>query len=222
MKSSRKRNRRACSGFSLIEVLVATLILLVIVVLASLVFQQMTGAYQTGERKIDSQVVLRNVIGAVTRDLALAVDPAEYPGLEGIMFIPDEGRTISFLALTGMPSADDGADVVRTLEVITYSYAGRVVTRTEQATTIRDGRWQVTGEQISADLNDNRQNPISEFKFHTEGGHGVGQLPDRIGIHAEIQTADTIARVAVGSYGRNGVDGDSDDIWVGYRPVRKE
>ena len=35
--------------------------LLVIVILASLVFQQTTGAYQTGERKVNAQVALRNV-----------------------------------------------------------------------------------------------------------------------------------------------------------------
>ena len=45
-------------GFSLIEILIATTILLVIVILASMVFQQTTGAYQSGERKVNAQVAL--------------------------------------------------------------------------------------------------------------------------------------------------------------------
>ena len=77
--------------------MVATTILLVIVILASLVFQQTTGAYQTGERKVNAQVALRNVIGTMTRDLALAVDSRDYPGVNNSF----SGNSMTFVALTG-------------------------------------------------------------------------------------------------------------------------
>ena len=129
-----RRSRR--SGFTLIEILVATTILLVIVILASLVFQQTTGAYQTGERKVNAQVALRNVVGALTRDLALAVDSVDYPGVNND-FTSD---SLSFVALTGTPGIDaqgkENANA-RTARFITYSSNGQ---RTERTMTCSRGK----------------------------------------------------------------------------------
>lgn len=219
MKEGSKNMRSARSGFSLIEILIATSILLVIVVLASLVFQQMTGAYQTGGRKMDSQVVLRNVIGAVTRDLALAVDSTEYPELDVNHIV--NGPEITFLALTGTPGVGlDGKPnpQVRTAQVISYRFNGVAVTRTAQATTCADGKWEVTGPKISAKLND-ADHPLAEFEFVVEGDD---LIPNRVYIRAEIDTEDKIASVGAGSRGRNGrfeMDKkESDDIYVGLKP----
>ncbi len=216
-----KTSKSACgkrSGFSLIEILVATSILLVIVVLASLVFQQMTGAYQTGGRKMDSQVVLRNVIGAVTRDLALAVDDADYPGLDVNSF--SDGNSITFLALTGRPGLDANNNSVRTAQVISYSLNGNIVKRTEQATTCVDGNWSATGRGTPVDLN-GPENPIEQFEFVIDAS---GPFPDRVYIRAEIATDDHITSVGAGSSGRNGQfetgGGKSDDIYVGLNPNR--
>ena len=203
MKEGSKTMRSARSGFSLIEILIATSILLVIVVLASLVFQQMTGAYQTGGRKMDSQVVLRNVIGAVTRDLALAVDSTEYPELDVNHIV--NGPEITFLALTGTPGVGlDGNP--------------NPLVRTAQATTCANGKWAVTGPKISAKLND-ADHPLAEFRFVVEGDD---LIPSRVYIRAEIDTEDKIASVGAGSRGRNGrfeMDKkESDDIYVGLKP----
>ena len=223
MKFSNKGRRSARAGFSLIEILIATSILLVIVVLASLVFQQMTGAYQAGERKMDSQVILRNVIGSITRDLALAVDSTEYPGLD-VNNISD-GSSITFLALTGTPGGDEGTNgqqgggqVRRTAQVISYKFNAKKVTREEQSTACAKGKWSRVGETRKADLNDD-EHPIEEFEFIVDGDDLV---PDRVYIRAEIEKTHGIASVGVGSRGRNrqfeSGDGKSDDIWVGLNP----
>ena len=224
MKEGSKTMRSARSGFSLIEILIATSILLVIVVLASLVFQQMTGAYQTGGRKMDSQVVLRNVIGAVTRDLALAVDSTEYPELDVNHIV--NGPEITFLALTGTPGVDlDGKpdSQVRTAQVISYKFSAKKVTREVQSTACKKeknepkAKWSKVGK-VQTELNDD-EHPIEEFEFIVDGDDLV---PDRVYIRAEIEKTHGIASVGVGSKGRNrqfeSGEGKSDDIWVGLNP----
>ena len=216
-----KKTSPSRSGFTLIEILIATSILLVIVVIASLVFQQMTGAYETGGRKMDSQVALRNVIGAVTRDLAMAVDSTAYPGLESVNDGLQGGSQITFLALTGSPglAGEDGETAVRTAQVISYRFNGTVLTRTEQGTTCRNGKWQRFGPVTTSDLND-EGHPLSEFEFVVDGDDPV---PDRVYIRAEIETEGKIAAVGAGSAGRNGRfesddDKKTDDIFVGFNP----
>ena len=215
-----KKTSPSRSGFTLIEILIATSILLVIVVIASLVFQQMTGAYETGGRKMDSQVVLRNVIGAVTRDLALAVDSVEYPGLEDVNDGLSGGSQITFLALTGSPglAEDNNATAMRTAQVISYRFNGTVVTRTEQGTTCDKGKWRRFGPVTTSDLNDNGH-PIASFEFVVDGD---AAFPDRVYIRAEIETEGKIAAVGAGSKGPNGRfetdEKKTDDMFVGLNP----
>jgi prepilin-type N-terminal cleavage/methylation domain-containing protein len=67
-----KKDARA--GFSMIEVLVAATILVVIVMMLSMIFQQTSIAWRTGVRRADAFTQVRALIGAVQRDAAKAVD----------------------------------------------------------------------------------------------------------------------------------------------------
>ena len=205
--------RLGSGGFSLIEILIATTILLVIVILASMVFQQTTGAYQTGERKVNAQVALRNVLGSITRDLALAVDSSKYEGLD----VNDigNGSSITFLALTGTPGVDDAGNVVRTAQKISYSFSGGVVRRTEQGTTCDNGTWRTCGRSVEAELNDAKESALTYLTFEAVGD---GSLPERVIIHAEMETKDKISSVGAGSGGKRGWDYADDDIYVGFNP----
>ena len=207
--------RRGSGGFSLIEILIATTILLVIVVLASMVFQQTTGAYQTGERKVNAQVALRNVLGSITRDLALAVDSSKYKGL-GASSIGD-GHSITFFALTGTPGIENGK-VVRTVQKLSYSFAGGVVKRTELNTTVEDGTWKPVGNAVEAELNDGNESPLSDLSFESVGN---GNLPECIFIRAAMNTKDKISAVGAGSGGKRGWDYEDDDIYVGFNPNKE-
>ncbi len=208
--------RGGSDGFSLIEILIATTILLVIVILASMVFQQTTGAYQTGERKVNAQVALRNVLGAITRDLAMAVDSSKYDGLDVNSF--NGGSSITFLALTGTPGEDENGNVVRTARKITYSYSGGVVRRAEQGTTCDGGIWSTIGNVVEADLNSPVDCALSDFEFTTVGS---GALPKYVKIRAEISTEEMISSVGAGSGGKSGwrePGKDDDNIYVGFKP----
>lgn len=196
------------SGFSLIEILIATTILLVIVVMASMVFQQTSGAFESGDRKIKSQVALRNVVGMITRDLGQMVDSAEYDGLDGV---GDFGaKRIEFLALTGEPGKN------RIVQVLKYEESGGVVTRTETSVNCSKGRYS-RGSSTSAALNSS-DDKIS-IEFETEGDSFA---PERVSIRASISTDVRTSSVGAGSSGRNKQfetgSGKSDDIYVGYNP----
>ena len=211
---------RGKGGFTLIEILVATTILLVIVIIASLVFQQTTGAYDTGERKVNANVILRNVVGAITRDMALAVDSDDYPGLSANQW---DASGVRFVALTGRPGSDaagvenEETKTCRTPHVITYDSTG---TRTDVATSCTGGRWSTQGQRVTASLYDSSSSGVTDFSvsFHPVFDAGNGStLPDCVYVRAELETEGETSVVGAGSGGSRGW-GSGDEIWVGIKP----
>lgn len=99
------------NGFTLIEIMVATAILLVIVVMCSMVIQQQSGAFQSGRDRVASQAALRTVVGMISRDLSQAVDDDRNSFGSG---------SITFYANTG--NAGEG----KTRQKISYSGSGSV------------------------------------------------------------------------------------------------
>ncbi len=65
-------------GFSLIEILVAMTILTIIVLIISIIFQQTGIAWTIGMQRANSQSATRAVVGAISRDLAMIVDPSTF------------------------------------------------------------------------------------------------------------------------------------------------
>lgn len=74
MKISRNR-----SGFSMIEVLVASSILIVIVMMLAMLFQQTSLSWRTGVRRADTYMLIRSGFGAIQRDASAAVDQRTIP-----------------------------------------------------------------------------------------------------------------------------------------------
>ena len=71
--------RSAHAGFSLIEVLVASTILLMIMMMLGMLFQQASQAWRTGTRRADMYEQIRGYFGAIQRDAAAAVDEKTIP-----------------------------------------------------------------------------------------------------------------------------------------------
>ncbi len=221
-----RHSRRA--GFTLIEILVATTILLVIVILASLVFQQTTGAYQTGERKVNAQVALRNIVGAVTRDLALAVDARDYGDIIDDTYFPDTtGNRISFVALTGTPGIDvDGKkdEKSSTARLIEYSGGERKETTLTCRGRGSDGSliWEKGAATAPVQLFDEESYEGAddfEVKYTCVWPENDpdAELPERVYIRVELTGNGQAATVGAGSGGRRGW-GSPDEIWVGAKP----
>jgi len=112
------------SGFSMIEVLVAATILIVIVMMLGMIFQQTSQAWRTGRHRADTYQQLRALFGAIQRDASAAVDEKSLPKavatLGGQNF---SESSLSFYTLTGTSEKN------KPLRSITHvSYSG--VTRT--------------------------------------------------------------------------------------------
>ena len=214
------------AGFTLIEILVATTILLVIIILASLVFQQTTGAYQTGERKVGAQVALRNVVGAMTRDVALAVDSCDYPGVSDNNF---GSGSMSFVALVGAPgrnaSGEEGASY-RTARIVKYTSDGKRVETPLKYARDRKGnppKWTAAGETETTTLFDkDSYDDIKAGSFRMDFDYdwpddSEAKLPERVYIRVELEEDSRTVAVGAGSGGRRGW-GSDDEIWVGVKP----
>ncbi len=114
----------------MIEVLVASAILVVIVMMLSMLFQQTSIAWRTGQLRAQGAMRLRSYIGAIQRDASVAIDAKKLPkellctqdaispdGRQ--MFEPDD---ILFYTMTG------GADTFplkRSLSFIHFTSAGK-------------------------------------------------------------------------------------------------
>lgn len=199
-------------GFSLIEILIATSILLVIVVMVSMVFQQQSAAFQSGESRVKGQAAVRNAMGMIMRDLALVVDSTNYPSLPANSF---SGSTLSFLATTGETGFDpagNSVDAGATLQRISYNSNGGIVKRTVEGYVLTDSGWTKRGNSVS-ELN-NSLNKIKSMKFDKSSG-GSSTFPDFVTIKAEYVGSDSSFAVRGQSAGPDGKWDSKDDIYVG-------
>ncbi len=227
------RNQLRKRGFSLIEVLVAMTILSVIVLIVAGIFQQTGLAWSLGLRRADEQSMIRAVAGALTRDLSMIVDPANFViGAKE----SDEGVRSSALSEGGIDSgtgqmggggvdfwilkpADDIAgdnDVARELAHVEYSGGGGSVTRKESVYTSGGGSLS-SGNEARFSLGN------GSVSFETLSGtdyDGYASLYQDGGIKIVVKpaTPETINdyEIAVGSCGPDGEWGTEDDIrpWV--------
>ena len=113
---SNLRTFEPSNAFTLIEVLVATAIMAIIVLMLGGVFNQASSSWDSGYARAEEGMAVRAVIGSLTRDLATAVDGRRY-GLDKP--ISTTGG-LTFYRLT-----DDGDGGV---EEVTYS-GGSTVSR---------------------------------------------------------------------------------------------
>jgi prepilin-type N-terminal cleavage/methylation domain-containing protein len=75
-RAMKNRNRH---GFSMIEVMVAATILVVIVMMLGMLFQQTSVAWRTGLMRSDGYMQLRAFIGALQRDASAMIDANQIP-----------------------------------------------------------------------------------------------------------------------------------------------
>jgi type II secretory pathway component PulJ len=65
----------------MIEVLVASTILIVLVMLLAMLFQQTSLAWRTGVKRADGYLQIRALVGAIQRDASQAIDIETLPTL---------------------------------------------------------------------------------------------------------------------------------------------
>lgn len=206
-------------GFSLVELLIATTILLIIVVMVSMVFQQQSGAFQSGTDKAKGQTLLRNAIGVITRDLSLAVDSADYPDLDQNVF--NNGSSITFLTVGGTPGSslkdnDEDTSKVTSIQRIRFTFTGSILTREVTEYKATSGKL-TPGATIRTQVNGTRT-PINTLSFEIiTDADAPKTFPYGVKITA-AKANDLSTSVITGrSAGKDRQHDTSDDILVGEK-----
>jgi prepilin-type N-terminal cleavage/methylation domain-containing protein len=140
-----KNNNR--HGFSMIEVMVAAAIMVVIVMMLGMLFQQTSVAWRVGLMRSDGYMQLRAFVGALQRDASAMIDANKIP--QSLRYSNKKqvfGDTeIQFYTMTGTlrTKPDGGMEDFRALNFITYKIDG---TRTQRRLE-PDGRWSQSEER---------------------------------------------------------------------------
>ena len=110
---------RRNEGFTLIELVVATAVLLVLTLIIGALFRQALSAWDTGRIRGEGGMIVRGLVGTVSKDLTTAIDGRPY----GQGLPKASGSTLDFVCLR----AAEPAQTPARFEVhhITYSGARR-------------------------------------------------------------------------------------------------
>lgn len=226
-------------GFSLIEVLVAMAILTIIVLIVANIFQQTGLAWSLGLKRANEQSSVRAVVGAISRDLAMIVDPANFVigPAQSDQSIRDEamdmgyvdpgsgalgGSSLDFWILRAPDMLDDDDKATRELMHVTYT-GGNPVKRTVTA----------FGTSGDGDPGSDEDAGASDSEFDLGSGGGIRfeaidpddatrftSLYDAAGLRVIVSPTKPPAvldyEIYVGSCGPDGRWGTDDDIrpWV--------
>ena len=211
------------AGFSMIEVLVASTILVVIVMMLAMLFQQTGMAWRTGVRRADSFMQIRSLIGAIQRDASKAVDERTVPQvlrnkLGGGKQQQFDNSNLKFFTLSasGFQNNIIGSVARRSLSFVEYEKSGK---RTETIL-LANGSTEV----IESDVKDfvervgNKNAPETTLdSFSPEWGPGGNAgLPLSVRLEASVQSQGYNLEIGAASAGPDGAWDTDDDIvtWI--------
>jgi prepilin-type N-terminal cleavage/methylation domain-containing protein len=211
MKTNGSRN-----GFSMVEVLVASTILVVIVMMLAMLFQQTSLAWRTGVRRADGFLQIRSAIGAVQRDASAAIDERTLPKDLRSQFGQQSFNSsqLRFFTLSGgtgeMP--DSPSKVFRALTYVTYGTDGtRVETKLQG-----DGSpgIQQRGNVLNvANRAGSKNRPqVGNLRFNAKAGSDPNGLPLYVTIEADVTTTGYGLDIGAGSAGPDKTWDTKDDI----------
>ena len=226
MKPSRRNE-----AFTLIEVMVATVILLLMTVMMGALFRQASSAWDAGNAQAEGGMIVRGVVGAITRDMATAVDGRAY-GMSSSMEC--SGTSLKFWCLK--PTVRNGV-TNREPHLITYA-GGSSVTRkdkpfegTEKSSTIYPGDAAGYSAKFTFEAIDpppkSKTNPSSSDSDRSGNGYEgdsdaadyVWDGPASVKVTLKLTQDGSFSGLSVRSWGKNGVpgakdNGEDDDIVV--------
>ncbi len=205
----------------MIEVLVASTILVVIVMMLAMLFQQTGMAWRTGVRRADAFMQVRSLIGSIQRDAAKAVDKRSIP-LDVRILIGGgsdqpqnfSGSTLQFYTLSANGFKDDviGHTARRSISYIQYETSGK---RTATIL-LADGATEVIQSEVKDFVTrvGNKNAPVTSLQsFMPEyGSFGSAGLPLSIRLDATVTSQGYTLEIGAASAGPDGVWKTDDDI----------
>lgn len=196
-------------GFSLIEVMVATTILMIIVIMVGNIFRHSTSAWETGYSTAEGASGVRSVLGTVERELAQAIDGRAY-GLSDPVVV--SGNSIEFYRYSE-PIKKGSTD--RELQKIKYTFGKNNVTRSlngksvtlfsKQASVGGNSETDVDFDVGCIEIDESDLNLNSELK-------GKGWTVPSVWVRARIVRTSSFAGMEARSYGPDGKKDTEDDI----------
>lgn len=200
------------SGFSLIEVMVATAIFLVLVTMIGGVFRQATSSWEAGYARAEGGSIIRGVIGTIQRELAAAVDGRAY-GQDWNDPVKVSSSSLEFICLKNPPEDESSA---REVHRITYGWGGGMMTRKDERLKNSGGAWSVDRTVNTIVYAEDDDSMFSaDFKFEA-----VNEGPDQgfpanifwtipvVRIEGTLTRQGSFSGLEVRSHGRNGVPND--------------
>ena len=129
--------RRASAAFTLIELMVATGILSILVVMVGGLFSQASSVWDAGYVRAEGGMVARAIVGSIQRDLQSAVDGRAFDGLNFSSPVKTSGNgSVEMVVLSAVePEKRRRGD--RGLRLVKYDCSANSVTRTESLVTAR-------------------------------------------------------------------------------------
>ncbi len=215
-------------GFSLMEVLVAMSILSIIVLIVARIFQQTSLAWSVGLNRAASQSSTRAIVGALSRDLMMAVDPSSFLPMNedgrteatgaALEQTTVENNTLEFYILR-VPSAMESSanKAERGLAFVRYSGLGGSTVRREEIPVAGDGSLD-EGKKTSSsfDIGDEGQVMVEKVTLPNDDNADATSYGDAMGVEVVIRpaTPDTVDdyEILVGSCGPDGRWGTDDDL----------
>ena len=142
------------NGFSLIEVMVATTILMIIAVMIGQVFRGATSSWDTGYANAEGGMIVRGVTGAIQRELSTAVDGRRFKSYASGAWTSEHpievtDTTLTFICLKEAELDESGNLTRREPMKITYSFAGGELRREAKTFKNNNGSWSLVSEPAS-------------------------------------------------------------------------
>lgn len=196
-------------GFSLIEVMVATTILMIIVIMVGNIFRHSSSAWETGYSTAEGASGVRSVLGTVQRELAQAIDGRKFDLSEPVDI---DGNKITFYRYSE-PIKKGSKD--KELQKIEYTFNRNNVTRSvDGKEVILFSKQASVGGNSEVDVDfDIGYIDISEsdLNLNSEVSGNAWTRPS-VWVRARITRTSSFAGMEARSYGPDGKRDTDDDI----------
>lgn len=214
MMTDREKSQNRQAGFSMVEVLVASSILVVIVLMLSMLFQQTSLSWRTGVRRAEAFMAVRSAIGAIQRDAAAAVDERTIPKpLRNTMAGSQQfSGSLRFFTLTGAGFDDAMNTPYRALKYVTYNSSGA---RTESVLQADGSKKTMPNSNVLnfVDKASSANKPVTRITaFDPVPGDDPAGLPLYVNIRAQVTYSGNALEIGAQSAGPDKVFDTKDDI----------
>jgi len=185
-------HKPAQDGFTLIEILVAVVILVMIVLMMSTLFHQSSIAWDSGSRKVEGNVQARCLLALITRELAHAVADGDVFSDDGMV---NGDNQISFFTLE-----DPAGNTIRIAKEVTFRLLSGTITRSERRINLTYDGWDMrnsTNEMVI-------MKHASDLRFYMSGIDRANAPPPWIRVELAMTRQDDVSAVGVRSFGPDG------------------